>query len=146
MRSARTEGQPLWPEPAEVHTVSGCQRSFASDCGYRCGKVCEMSEQRSRRDFLKLTAAGIAGMGLVEAMPAATRTVIDADRPVGDISVRLTAGAKRFAEQPPIRWRDSSGPTAAAIKLDLSKTYQDILGFGAAFTDAACYNINQLDA
>jgi len=29
--------------------------------------------------------------------------------------------------------------------LDPSKTYQEILGFGAAFTDGACYMLNQLE-
>src|SRR6185369_12237995 len=47
---------------------------------------------------------------------------------------------------PAVAWKPASGSGANTIQLDTSKTYQDILGFGAAFTDAACYNFSQLSA
>lgn len=68
-----------------------------------------------------------------------------ADAPSGDIAVRLTGGAKRFSREPALKWVPAAGSAADAIVLDPAKTYQEILGFGAAFTDAACYMLNQLD-
>jgi glucosylceramidase len=93
-----------------------------------------MSDPRTRRDFMKLTAAGIAVAGGVPAKGG----------PAGEIRVRVTAGAKRYAEAPPLAWQAAAGPSAGAIMLDPSRTYQAVLGFGAAFTDAACYMFNQL--
>jgi glucosylceramidase len=39
----------------------------------------------------------------------------------------------------------SSLEKVPVIKLDPDKKYQDILGFGCAFTDASCYVLNELD-
>ncbi|HYH00850.1 MAG TPA: glycoside hydrolase family 30 protein [Terriglobales bacterium] len=103
-----------------------------------------MSKQRTRRDFLKVTTAGIAGAAVIEALPASAKAVINSKRPSGEINVRLTAGAKRYSQEAPVRWRPASGGSKSAIQLDAAKTYQDMLGFGAAFTDAACYMFNQL--
>jgi glucosylceramidase len=83
---------------------------------------------------MRLTAAGMAAAA---ALPAK-------GGPNGEIGVRLTAGAKRFAEEQPLKWQPAAGPSAGAIVLDPSRTYQEVLGFGAAFTDAACYMFNQL--
>jgi glucosylceramidase len=38
----------------------------------------------------------------------------------------------------------SAGNTITEICVDNTQTYQDILGFGAAFTDGACYMVSQL--
>jgi glucosylceramidase len=83
---------------------------------------------------MRLTAAGMAAVAAVPADGA----------PAGDIRVRLTAGAKRYAEEPPLPWQLATGPSTGAIVLDPGRTYQDVLGFGAAFTDAACYTLNRL--
>ena len=95
-----------------------------------------MSDSRTRRDFMRLTAAGMAAVAAVPAKGA----------PEGDLGVRVTAGAKRFAEEQPLKWQPAAGPSADAILLDPGSTYQEVLGFGAAFTDAACYTFNQLPA
>jgi glucosylceramidase len=42
-------------------------------------------------------------------------------------------------------WRTVSAGSAAGIHIDTTKHYQEILGFGAAFTDASCYLLAQLD-
>ncbi|XP_018007353.1 lysosomal acid glucosylceramidase [Hyalella azteca] len=39
---------------------------------------------------------------------------------------------------------DAAGPTSASVAVDTSNTYQTILGFGGAFTDAAGQNFNAL--
>jgi glucosylceramidase len=99
----------------------------------------------SRREFMKLAAAGAAGVALAEALPASAQVVNAGGKaPKGSVAVRLTAGAKRYAEQPPIQWQPAAGSAGDAIILNPDKTYQDVLGFGAAFTDAACYNFGQL--
>lgn len=91
--------------------------------------------QQTRRDLLRLAAAGVAGAALTR---AAAETSID---------VRLTAGAKRFAQEPPLAWRATAGePGNGTLVLDPAATHQEILGFGAAFTDAACYMFSQLPA
>jgi glucosylceramidase len=97
----------------------------------------------TRRDALKLGAVGVAlgQTALASKKPKAS----DTNAPRGSIDVRLTAGSKRFSQEPALPWVPASGGTDGAILLDPSKTYQEILGFGAAFTDAACYMINQLD-
>ena len=63
----------------------------------------------------------------------------------GEIAVRITGGTMRYETAPPIVWRPAGGTADNAIELDPSKKYQQILGFGAAFTDAACYTFNRLD-
>lgn len=93
---------------------------------------------QSRRNFLKLNAAGWA------AMSQAARASGSAAAPSGEIDVRLTAGAKKFTQEPAIKWQPASGASGDAIVLDPSKTYQTVLGVGAALTEAACYMFNQL--
>ena len=88
--------------------------------------------QHTRRDFVRLAAAGV---GAFRAFNAAA---------VSPIEVRLTAGSKRFAAEPPLAWKPATGAPAGGIVLDADSTYQELLGFGAAFTDAACYLCNQL--
>jgi glucosylceramidase len=104
-----------------------------------------MTKQATRRDFMKFTAAGIAGVAVAKALPASAKTLNNTAKPVGEITVRLTAGAKRFAQEPSLKWKAGTA-SGEAIVLNPGKTYQDVLGFGAAFTDAACYNFNQLAA
>ena len=93
---------------------------------------------QSRRDFLKMSAAGVAALSqrkYVFGSPVA---------PSGEIDVRLTAGSARFAPQSSIKWRPQSAVSGDSVRLDPSKTYQEVLGVGAALTEAACYMFNQL--
>src|SRR5205807_1117157 len=67
------------------------------------------------------------------------------DAASGNISVRVTYADKRFAPAPPVAWLSAAGAVGEnSIVLDPAKKFQEILGFGAAFTDAACYMFNQL--
>jgi glucosylceramidase len=91
----------------------------------------------SRRGLFGLTTAGIAALS--RPTPASAEAV-------GAITVRQTADAKRFAEEPALKWQPATGSPAGAILLDPSRTYQEMLGFGGALTDASAYMINQLDA
>jgi len=96
-----------------------------------------MPDRINRRDFFGLTTTGAA------VLAGAARASAQA---AGAIAVRQTAGTKRFGEEPALKWQAATGSSAGAIVLDPSKTYQDMLGFGAALTDASAYMINQLDA
>jgi glucosylceramidase len=63
-----------------------------------------------------------------------------------EISVWETSGNERFAAAPRATWRRPAVRTPAADQLRLNPgiKFQEILGFGGAFTDAACYMFNQL--
>jgi glucosylceramidase len=69
-----------------------------------------------------------------------------AARAGSNIRMIVTSADKKFAEQSPLSWSAASSAGESGIAIDGSKKYQDILGFGAAFTDAACYMINELPA
>lgn len=99
-----------------------------------------MTRERSRREFLKLSACGVVAAGttnLASALPAPAS---------GEIAVRVTGGALRYQAARSIAWQTGANAAGSVIELDPGKKYQDVLGFGAAFTDAACYTFNRLDA
>jgi glucosylceramidase len=103
-----------------------------------------MSTENTRREFLKLSAAGLAAGAVAEAVPAWAS--VSAANP-GEITVRVTDEKRRFESAPSLAWRQNSGkPAAEIIALSPEKRFQEILGFGAAFTDAACYMFSQLSA
>ncbi|MGA8030483.1 MAG: glycoside hydrolase family 30 protein [Bryobacteraceae bacterium] len=91
---------------------------------------------------MKLTSAGL--LSFIRTRPA------QADAPTANppsseaIEVRVTAGKRRFAQAPSLAWRPQGSSTADTITADPSAAFQEILGFGAAFTDAACYIFKQL--
>ena len=92
-----------------------------------------------RRRFLKLSAAtcALAGSSSLDAIAADSRD--------GEISVWSTFGDKRHQKQPPLAWTKGAARTGDVIEVGDSQGYQSILGFGAAFTDAACFTLNRLD-
>ncbi|HEY9713005.1 MAG TPA: hypothetical protein V6C72_06025, partial [Chroococcales cyanobacterium] len=57
-----------------------------------------------------------------------------------------TAGQERLADVGAVVWQKASKKTPADIVVDPAARYQDILGFGGAFTDSACYNFAQLNS
>jgi glucosylceramidase len=65
--------------------------------------------------------------------------------PSGEISVRVTGGELRYQAQPSVGWKTGAAGENV-IELNPGKTFQEMLGFGAAFTDAACYTFNRLEA
>jgi len=95
--------------------------------------------EQSRREFLKLSACGVVAAGRARAATAFPAPV------PGEISVRVTGGQLRYQAAAPVRWKSGVRSTGPVVELDPEKKYQEILGFGAAFTDAACYTFNRLD-
>jgi len=95
----------------------------------------------TRHDFLKMVAASLMALSLAGTDFAETKE----PRPVGDITVRVTAGDRRYALGDPLHWtRASVKPGTNTITILPARKQQPILGFGAALTDAACYMINQM--
>ena len=106
-----------------------------------------MSDTTSRRDFLKISALGLGAMSAAPGTVAAAAPATEMSSPGSDISVWVTAGDKRFAADQSVRWQKAGGKAIGdTIQLDPSKKFQEILGFGGAFTDGACYMFNQLSS
>lgn len=98
-----------------------------------------MSTEQTRRTFLKTSA-----MGLTLAATTGFRTS-NAAANSGRIAVRVTSVNLRYSSAPSLDWRtDLAAARDNVITIDPAKQFQEILGFGAAFTDAACYTFNRL--
>ena len=105
-----------------------------------------MSTESTRRAFLRISAAGLAASAVAEATPA-WASIPSANPGTGEITVRVTDERRRFETTPALAWRQGSGKSSAGvIALNPERKFQQILGFGAAFTDASCYMFNQLSA
>ena len=105
-----------------------------------------MSTESTRRAFLRISAAGLAASAVAEATPAWV-SIPSANPGAGEITVRVTDERRRFETTPALVWRRGSGKNSAGvIALNPERKFQQILGFGAAFTDASCYIFSQLSA
>jgi|ERR1022692_728333 glucosylceramidase len=108
-----------------------------------------MTRQTSRRSFLELSALGLAAaVAPGDAVPPAiaeTEPGKETSNVSPEISIRVTSGDERFAAAPQATWRPAAAtPGTDQLRLNPSQKFQEILGFGGAFTDAACYTFNQL--
>ena len=95
----------------------------------------------SRREFLKLAAsAGAAAAGT-------TRLRAQSESVPGRVRAWQTTKEKNFAPlASPPEWKLWRGASPLGIHLDPGTRYQEILGFGGAFTDASCYLLNLMEA
>ena len=94
----------------------------------------------SRRDFLKTATAAAAALALARKAPSqATETA--ASSPV---KVWGTFRSQRHAELTSLEWKTGDNIAADAIQLDTGATRQQILGFGAAITEASAYMLSRL--
>ncbi len=99
-----------------------------------------MLKETTRREFLKSTALGAAATAAGAVLPVAGAEAAES----ADIKGWVTSEKNRFTPAAPMRWGPARPSSSPAIVLDPAKKFQPILGFGAAFTDAACYMFNQL--
>jgi glucosylceramidase len=102
-----------------------------------------VATKQSRRDFIKLSACGVVSAAAAElsgALPAS-----GAPAASSEITVHVTGGNLRYQAQPSLEWKSGAEAGADVIELNPGKKYQEMLGFGAAFTDAACYTFHRLD-
>ena len=108
-----------------------------------------VTQQTSRRDFLGLSALGLAAAvspsDLLQPAALASDLVDEKSRIGSEISVWVTSGEQRFAAAPKATWR-AAGPVPGTdqLRLDPGTKFQQILGFGGAFTDATCFTFNRL--
>jgi glucosylceramidase len=111
--------------------------------------------QTTRRDFLGISALGIAAAASLDSKAkrdpssdfnySGFVSTNPEPRAGTEISVWVTAGDERFAPGPGVKWAAAAGQAGGEqVKLDPSKQFQEILGFGGAFTDATCYTLNGL--
>src|ERR1700740_2658396 len=94
-----------------------------------------------------------AGLGMGAAAASALGVTINAKADSNDAQAPTKPGqtevtdksGKRLAVGPELRWTKVAKKAAAAdVTVDPTKTAQTILGFGAAFTDAACFTLSRL--
>ena len=105
-----------------------------------------MKKGSTRRDFLKSSGTGIATLAASSILPASIAAAQPASGTTGEISGWITGGDDRLKKQPSTKWKATHGAGGAnSIAVNPANAYQEILGFGAAFTDAACYTFNRLD-
>src|SRR5271157_5469945 len=97
---------------------------------------------KTRRDFLHNFAWTTAAAALSRG-PLLWSQPIETLRPV---RAWVTSGAQRFAGFEAPRWQKAAASASLDIRIDPASRRQTILGFGAAFTDAACYLFSQLPA
>src|SRR3984885_11269467 len=94
----------------------------------------------SRRGFLKQLSVTMAGLAASYRIPA---WAYDTGA-TGSVQVWSTFRDRRHASIEPLAWKPVTAIASDAIMLDPTATQQEMLGFGAAFTDAACYMLNHL--
>jgi glucosylceramidase len=103
-----------------------------------------MRNNSTRRTFLQLSAIGLATTAAAKVAVTSTSETPVPD-PAGELKVWATDPRAHCAQAQSISWqKDTLGTSAPRILLDPGKTFQSVLGFGAALTDAACYMFEQL--
>jgi glucosylceramidase len=83
-------------------------------------------------------------------LPVHALTVSSSDRePPSHIRIWVTAGDKHHSELKSIEWQttpDAERDHVPAVAVDPQKKFQEILGFGGAFTDATCFTFNRMQS
>jgi glucosylceramidase len=95
----------------------------------------------NRRDFLKLAASA----GVAVAAGEATSLYADTQGAPGTVRAWRTTPNEKFQPmQSPPQWEPWTGVSAQGIHLEPGRQYQEMIGFGGAFTDASCYLLHQM--
>jgi glucosylceramidase len=102
----------------------------------------------TRREILRCAGLGIgaAAASLLGVRVKAEAEALEAQSPTKPAQTEVTDNSgKRLAAGAEIAWTKAARRAAAAdVTVDPTKPAQTILGFGAAFTDAACYTLSRL--
>ncbi|MFZ0393012.1 MAG: glycoside hydrolase family 30 beta sandwich domain-containing protein [Terracidiphilus sp.] len=91
----------------------------------------------SRRTFLKSASAAAALISFQRESAWSQSTP-------GEVEVWSTYRDRRHSASAPLNWKPAGQLSAEAVILNPRATRQQILGFGAAMTDATCYVLSQL--
>jgi hypothetical protein len=83
-----------------------------------------------RREFLRLAAAASLAGANPRFLQAAGGTRMQG---------WVTSQDRKLEEVKLGEWRTFSSDNTNGVVIDATKRYQEVLGFGAAFTDASCY-------
>src|SRR5271154_3786308 len=90
----------------------------------------------NRRDFLKLAATA----GVAAAAGRAKSLYADSQEVPGTVKAWRTTRLEKYQPvQPPPQWEAWSAVSPLGIHLEPGTQYQEMIGFGGAFTDASCY-------
>ena len=96
----------------------------------------------NRRDFLKLAATASAAAAAGKAKPL----YADSQEVLGTVRAWRTTSFEKFQPiQSPPQWETWSAVSALGIHLQPGRQYQEMIGFGGAFTDASCYLFSKLN-
>ena len=127
------EVQPERAEPAS--------RYFNGWVFAKLGKKGGLMQKANRRDFMKFMASAGAVVAAEEAIPSYGES-----QPVpGAVKAWRTTHDAKFQPVPsPPQWETGKEVSPLAIYLDPATQYQEILGFGGAFTDASCSLMHQM--
>ncbi len=86
-----------------------------------------------RRDFIRDAAAASASVVL-------SRHAGGQNPPPGNLRVFVTSENRKHEELPAVAWSTQHSSFAAdTLQIEASQQYQPMLGFGCAYTDAACF-------
>lgn len=105
-----------------------------------------MSTKLGRREFLGISGPDVL-LPASETFSAFTPTVDQPSTGLSNKPVRvwITDANRRLASAPDIAWSNSApGQVAAGVVLRPELKFQQMLGFGGAMTDAACYVFSRL--
>ena len=95
----------------------------------------------NRRDFMKLAASASVAIAAGEA----TSVYADSQGAPGAVRAWRTTPYEKFQTmQSPPQWETWSAVSPLGIHLEPSRQYQEMIGFGGAFTDASCYLLHQM--
>jgi len=95
----------------------------------------------NRREFLRVAAS----VGASAAVAGTAQLPAESEAAPGPVRAWITTKNEKFQpiESPP-QWKTGSGVSPLGVHLDPGARYQELVGFGGAFTDASCYLMNQM--
>jgi glucosylceramidase len=93
----------------------------------------------TRRTFLKTGAAAAASLAVFKSSPLW-------GEPASNPRGWTTSKDKRFAPIETPHWHAAMPGSFKGIQVDPAERHQEILGFGAAFTDASCFLLSKLNS
>jgi hypothetical protein len=89
---------------------------------------------KTRREFLRLSASAAAVAALAKSSLLWSGTIGSP----GPVKTWVSSDTQKFAPGETLDWTTAVSKDSECIRIDPTTWYQEILGFGGAFTDASC--------